>query len=93
MLLGLVVVQAQNSHLQCNDRLLEVNGVDVVDGREEELAALLHPPSSGIVVLRQAPTVAPWDPAQTSLPPLPPHGGGDVFLTTRHGGTEDFAKT
>ncbi|XP_058881435.1 uncharacterized protein LOC131737295 [Acipenser ruthenus] len=50
---GLLVVEAVNSQLCINDRLLEVNGVSVVDCGEEELKPLLSCQSSRIVVLRK----------------------------------------
>ncbi|XP_041107538.1 uncharacterized protein LOC121316559 [Polyodon spathula] len=51
---GLLVVEAVNSQLCINDRLLEVNGVSVVDCGEEELKPLLSCQSSRIVVLRKS---------------------------------------
>ncbi|XP_015218213.2 uncharacterized protein [Lepisosteus oculatus] len=50
---GLVVVDVGNSKLCVNDRLVEVNGVSVVDYREEELKPLLSCQSCLIVVLRR----------------------------------------
>ncbi|XP_051816326.1 uncharacterized protein LOC110949292 [Acanthochromis polyacanthus] len=76
---GLVVVKVDNSHLCVDDRLVEVNGVPVVNSTQEELAdLLLQGPSAQIVVLRQPPsnltsplflqhTVSP-DPVQTACP-------------------------
>ncbi|XP_074501467.1 uncharacterized protein LOC141773506 [Sebastes fasciatus] len=53
---GLVVVKVDNSHLCVEDRLVEVNGVPVVDSTQEELTdILLQGPSAKIVVLRQPP--------------------------------------
>ncbi|CAK6951747.1 uncharacterized protein LOC121911510 [Scomber scombrus] len=53
---GLVVVKVDNSHLCVDDRLVEVNGVPVVNSTEEELSDLLLQESSAqIVVLRQPP--------------------------------------
>ncbi|XP_047459340.1 uncharacterized protein LOC125018929 [Mugil cephalus] len=54
---GLVVVKADNSELCVDDRLMEVNGVPVVNSTHEELSELLlQGPSAQIVVLRQPPT-------------------------------------
>ncbi|XP_051234504.1 uncharacterized protein LOC127351223 [Dicentrarchus labrax] len=51
---GLVVVKVDNSHLCVNDRLVEVNGVPVVNSTQKELTdILLQGPSAQIVVLRQ----------------------------------------
>ncbi|XP_042161659.1 uncharacterized protein LOC121840728 [Oncorhynchus tshawytscha] len=53
---GLVVIQVANSHspLCLEDRLVEVNGVPVVDHSEQELSTLLLlGPSAQIVVLRR----------------------------------------
>ncbi|XP_030011896.1 uncharacterized protein LOC115434220 isoform X2 [Sphaeramia orbicularis] len=62
---GLVVVQADHCHLCVDDRLVEVNGVPVVNSTIEELTdLLLQGPSAQIVVLRQPP------PTLTSQPPL-----------------------
>ncbi|XP_031730454.1 uncharacterized protein LOC116398358 [Anarrhichthys ocellatus] len=53
---GLVVVKVDNSHLCVDDRLVEVNGVLVVNSTQEELSdILLQGPSAKIVVLRQPP--------------------------------------
>ncbi|XP_044069171.1 uncharacterized protein LOC122883990 isoform X2 [Siniperca chuatsi] len=53
---GLVVVKVDNSHLCVDDRLVEVNGVPVVNSTQEELTdILLQGPSAQIVVLRQPP--------------------------------------
>ncbi|XP_068574835.1 uncharacterized protein [Cebidichthys violaceus] len=53
---GLVVVKVDNSHLCVDDRLVEVNGVPVVNSTQEELTdILLQGPSAKIVVLRQPP--------------------------------------
>ncbi|KAK9541760.1 hypothetical protein VZT92_001781 [Zoarces viviparus] len=53
---GLMVVKADNSHLCVDDRLVEVNGVPVVNSTQEELTdILLQGPSAKIVVLRQPP--------------------------------------
>ncbi|XP_023255873.1 spindle pole body component 110-like [Seriola lalandi dorsalis] len=53
---GLVVVKVDNTHLCLDDRLVEVNGVPVVNSTQEELTALLlQGPSAQIVVLRQPP--------------------------------------
>ncbi|XP_038123463.1 uncharacterized protein LOC119771504 isoform X2 [Cyprinodon tularosa] len=53
---GLVVVKADNSHLCVEDRLMEVNGVSVVNATLEELNDLLHVgPCIQIVILRQPP--------------------------------------
>ncbi|XP_045558239.1 uncharacterized protein [Salmo salar] len=75
---GLVVIQVDNSHspLCLEDRLVEVNGVPVVDHSEHELSTLLLlGPSAQIVVLRRPPppgtqcsdsgseeTSSSWDP-------------------------------
>ncbi|KAE8280452.1 hypothetical protein D5F01_LYC21014 [Larimichthys crocea] len=54
---GLVVVKVDSSHLCVDDRLVEVNGVPVVNSTQEELTdVLLQGPSAQIVVLRQPPT-------------------------------------
>ncbi|XP_044228892.1 uncharacterized protein LOC122997045 [Thunnus albacares] len=54
---GLVVAKVDNSHLCVGDRLVELNGVSVVNSTEEELSdLLLQGPSAQIVVLRQPPT-------------------------------------
>ncbi|XP_035848416.1 uncharacterized protein LOC116051362 [Sander lucioperca] len=53
---GLVVVKVDNAHLCVDDRLVEVNGVPVVNSTQEELTdILLQGPSAKIVVLRQPP--------------------------------------
>ncbi|KAM7385809.1 hypothetical protein PAMP_001865 [Pampus punctatissimus] len=53
---GLVVVKVDNSHLFVDDRLVEVNGVPVVNSTEDELSdLLLQGPSAQIVVLRRPP--------------------------------------
>ncbi|XP_063730913.1 uncharacterized protein LOC134858754 isoform X1 [Eleginops maclovinus] len=53
---GLVVVRVDDSHLCVDDRLVEVNGVPVVNSTQEELTdILLQGPSAKIVVLRQPP--------------------------------------
>ncbi|KAL7383206.1 hypothetical protein ABVT39_006495 [Epinephelus coioides] len=53
---GLVVVSVEDSHLCVDDRLVEVNGVPVVNSTQEELTdILLQGPSAKIVVLRQPP--------------------------------------
>ncbi|KAG7999993.1 hypothetical protein GBF38_002109 [Nibea albiflora] len=53
---GLVVVKVDSSHLCVDDRLVEVNGVPVVNSTQEELTdILLQGPSAQIVVLRQPP--------------------------------------
>nr|XP_046258809.1 uncharacterized protein LOC124066466 [Scatophagus argus] len=53
---GLVVVKVDSSHLCVGDRLVEVNGVPVVNATLEELnEILLQGPSAQIVVLRQPP--------------------------------------
>ncbi|GCC33527.1 hypothetical protein chiPu_0011997 [Chiloscyllium punctatum] len=49
---GLQVVTAESSHLQPNDRLVEVNEICVLDASEEELMELLTAPSAEILVLR-----------------------------------------
>ncbi|XP_078129859.1 uncharacterized protein LOC144532797 [Sander vitreus] len=54
---GLVVVKVDNAHLCVDDRLVEVNGVSVVNSTQEELTdILLQGPSAKIVVLRQLPS-------------------------------------
>ncbi|KAL7855827.1 hypothetical protein AOLI_G00194310 [Acnodon oligacanthus] len=50
---GLQVVHSESSNLCLNDRLVEVNGVNVVGSTEEELAALLQRPFSQLVILRK----------------------------------------
>ncbi|KAG7230029.1 hypothetical protein INR49_009749 [Caranx melampygus] len=53
---GLVVVKVDNTHLCVDDRLVEVNGVPVVNATQEELTdLLLQAPSAQIVVIRQPP--------------------------------------
>nr|XP_033956074.1 uncharacterized protein LOC117459401 [Pseudochaenichthys georgianus] len=53
---GLVVVRVDDSPLCVDDRLVEVNGVPVVNSTQEELSdILLQGPSAHIVVLRQPP--------------------------------------
>ncbi|XP_038592784.1 uncharacterized protein LOC119916896 [Micropterus salmoides] len=53
---GLIVVKVDNSHLCVDDRLVEVNGVLVVNSTLEELTdILLQGPCAQIVVLRQPP--------------------------------------
>ncbi|KAL3050115.1 hypothetical protein OYC64_012207 [Pagothenia borchgrevinki] len=53
---GLVVVTVDDSPLCVDDRLVEVNGVPVVNSTQEELTdILLQGPSAKIVVLRQPP--------------------------------------
>ncbi|XP_029962420.1 uncharacterized protein LOC115399270 [Salarias fasciatus] len=53
---GLVVVKVDDSHLCVDDRLVEVNGVPVVNSTLEELTdILLRGPGAQIVVLRQPP--------------------------------------
>ncbi|KAM7408997.1 hypothetical protein PAMA_002627 [Pampus argenteus] len=53
---GLVVVKVDNSHLFVDDRLMEVNGVPVVNATEDELSdLLLQGPNAQIVVLRRTP--------------------------------------
>nr|XP_008305088.1 PREDICTED: uncharacterized protein LOC103376483 [Stegastes partitus] len=76
---GLVVVKVDNSNLHVDDRLVEVNGVPVVNSTQEELTDLLQQGASAqIVVLRQPPPglasplslqhmVSP-DPVQTICP-------------------------
>ncbi|XP_040906337.1 uncharacterized protein LOC121189923 [Toxotes jaculatrix] len=65
---GLVVVEVDNTHLCIDDRLVEVNGVPVVNSTQEELTDLLmQEPSAQIVVLRQPP---PTLTAQQHPPPL-----------------------
>ncbi|KAM6997208.1 uncharacterized protein LKV04_005932 [Tautogolabrus adspersus] len=57
---GLVVVKVDNSLLCVDDRLVEVNGVPVINSTQEELTdILLQGPSAQIVVLRQPPPTAP----------------------------------
>ncbi|XP_062256500.1 uncharacterized protein LOC133965920 [Platichthys flesus] len=76
---GLVVdkvAKVDNTHLCVDDRLLEVNGVPVVNFTQEELTdLLLQGPSAQIVVLRQPPPtltcqphLVPPDPMQTVCP-------------------------
>ncbi|XP_037548152.1 uncharacterized protein LOC119424695 [Nematolebias whitei] len=53
---GLVVVEVDDSHLCVDDRLVEVNGVAVVNATLEKLNdLLLHAPCAQIVVLRRLP--------------------------------------
>ncbi|XP_041645946.1 uncharacterized protein LOC121511364 [Cheilinus undulatus] len=53
---GLVVVKAEHSHLCVDDRLVEVNGVSVINSTQEELTDILQQgPSAQIVLLRQPP--------------------------------------
>nr|XP_040035307.1 uncharacterized protein LOC120821030 isoform X2 [Gasterosteus aculeatus aculeatus] len=53
---GLLVVKVENCQLCVDDRLVEVNGVPVVNSTQEELTTiLLEGPSANIVVLRQPP--------------------------------------
>ncbi|KAF7669121.1 hypothetical protein LDENG_00243120 [Lucifuga dentata] len=53
---GLVVTQVNNSHLCVDDRLVEVNGVPVVNSTEEELTDLLLQGSTAqTVILRHPP--------------------------------------
>ncbi|CAJ1067716.1 uncharacterized protein LOC126407136 [Xyrichtys novacula] len=53
---GLAVVKVDDSHLCVDDRLVEVNGVPVINSTTEELTdILLQGPSAQIVVLRQPP--------------------------------------
>ncbi|KAM6916401.1 uncharacterized protein FYW49_009439 [Xenentodon cancila] len=55
---GLVVVSVDNSQLREHDRLVEVNGVPVVNSTLEELMnLLLQGPCAEIVVLRQPPPI------------------------------------
>ncbi|XP_064173724.1 uncharacterized protein LOC135244955 [Anguilla rostrata] len=57
---GLVVVTAQNTQLCVHDRLVEVNGVSVLESGEDELSDLLfRRPSARIVVLRKPPPLPP----------------------------------
>ncbi|KAJ8360355.1 hypothetical protein SKAU_G00168800, partial [Synaphobranchus kaupii] len=57
---GLVVVNVENTQLCLNDRLVEVNGVSVLETGEEELSDLLFcRPSARIVVLRKPPPLPP----------------------------------
>ncbi|KAJ8412754.1 hypothetical protein AAFF_G00117050 [Aldrovandia affinis] len=57
---GLVVVHVENSQLYLNDRLVEVNGVSVLESGEDELSDLLfRQPSAQIVVLRKPPPLPP----------------------------------
>ncbi|XP_019222626.1 uncharacterized protein LOC102076969 isoform X2 [Oreochromis niloticus] len=83
---GLVVLEADNSQLCVDDRLVEVNGVSVVNSTNEELTDLLRQgPSIQVVVLRQPPPSLPSPPSlqhmvssdleQTCCP------GGDVGST------------
>ncbi|XP_034465310.1 uncharacterized protein LOC117775875 isoform X1 [Hippoglossus hippoglossus] len=73
---GLVVDKVDNTHLCVDDRLVEVNGVPVVNFTQEELTdLLLQGPSAQIVVLRQPPPtltcqphLVPPDPMQTVCP-------------------------
>ncbi|XP_035462065.2 uncharacterized protein LOC118283809 [Scophthalmus maximus] len=73
---GLVVVKVDNTHLCVEDRLVEVNGVPVVNSTQEELSdLLLQGPSAQIVVLRQPPPtltckqhLVNTNPMQTSCP-------------------------
>ncbi|KAM8852173.1 uncharacterized protein ACB058_011184 [Synchiropus picturatus] len=65
---GLVVVKAEESHLCVDDRLVEVNGVQVINSTEEDLNKLLQVPTAQIVVLRQPPP-----PMTLRLPPALRH--------------------
>ncbi|XP_060895397.1 uncharacterized protein LOC132975105 [Labrus mixtus] len=57
---GLVVVEVDDSLVCVDDRLVEVNGVPVINSSQEELTdILLQGPSAQIVVLRQPPPSAP----------------------------------
>ncbi|XP_065815911.1 uncharacterized protein [Labrus bergylta] len=57
---GLVVVEVDDSLVCVDDRLVEVNGVPVINSSQEELAdILLQGPSAQIVVLRQPPPTVP----------------------------------
>ncbi|XP_072362537.1 uncharacterized protein [Scyliorhinus torazame] len=49
---GLKIVTAENSHLQPNDRLVEVNGMCVLNASEDKLMSLLTTPSAQILALR-----------------------------------------
>ncbi|XP_076748102.1 uncharacterized protein LOC101470155 [Maylandia zebra] len=86
---GLVVVEVDNSQLCVDDRLVEVNGVSVVNSTHGELTDLLRQgPSIQVVVLRQPPPALPSPPSlqhmvscdleQTCCP------GGDVGSTETH---------
>ncbi|XP_036979524.1 uncharacterized protein LOC119033476 [Acanthopagrus latus] len=67
---GLVVAKVDNSQLCVNDRLVEVNGVSVVNSTQEELTdILLQGPSAQIVVLRQPPPIL----TSQQRPLLPQH--------------------
>ncbi|XP_029377636.1 uncharacterized protein LOC115055761 [Echeneis naucrates] len=67
---GLVVVEVDNTPLCVDDRLVEVNGVLVVNSTQEELNnLLLQGPSAQIVVLRQPPPTL----ASQQDPPLLQH--------------------
>ncbi|GAA6213988.1 uncharacterized protein LOC116051362 [Lates japonicus] len=68
---GLVVVKVDNTNLCVDDRLVEVNGVPVVNSTQEELTdLLLQGPSAQIVVLRQPPSTLT---SQQQHPLLPQH--------------------
>ncbi|XP_061084665.1 uncharacterized protein LOC133118575 [Conger conger] len=57
---GLEVVSVEDSQLCLHDRLVEVNGVSVLDSGEDELSDLLScRPSARIVVLRKPPPLPP----------------------------------
>ncbi|XP_030603281.1 uncharacterized protein LOC115792849 [Archocentrus centrarchus] len=85
---GLVVVEVDNSQLCVHDRLLEVNGVSVVNSTHEELTDLLQQgPIAQIVVLRQPPPVLP------SPPSLQHTVSSDVVQTCCPGGDEVNAET
>ncbi|TNN74328.1 hypothetical protein EYF80_015411 [Liparis tanakae] len=65
---GLVVVKVDNSHLSVDDRLVEVNGVPVVNSTQEELTdILLQGPSATMVVLRQPPSTPTCQPHPLGL--------------------------
>ncbi|XP_074532058.1 uncharacterized protein LOC141795167 [Halichoeres trimaculatus] len=74
---GLVVVKADSSHLRVDDRLVEVNGIPVINSSTEELTdILLQGPTAQIVVLRQPPPSLPTQPLllqhMVNSDPLPP---------------------
>ncbi|XP_043111830.1 uncharacterized protein LOC122356823 [Puntigrus tetrazona] len=50
---GLIVVHSEGANLCMNDRLVEVNGVNVLGSSEDELKLMLKTHSAHIVVLRQ----------------------------------------
>ncbi|KAL6101644.1 uncharacterized protein ACO6RY_16843 [Pungitius sinensis] len=71
---GLLVVKVDNCQLCVDDRLVEVNGVPVVNSTQEELTTiLLEGPSAQIVVLRQPPPTPTTLVLQRIIPSDPVH--------------------